>query len=75
MRSARLAPWPGSEGAPGARARTRLERATRTFPATISSTTVWNMPSVAPLLTILLGDSITEEQLAECRKVLYSLIR
>ena len=74
MRSNRLAPWPTSEGNPEARARLKMERATRSFPYTISSTTVHNMPSVAPLLTILQGDTITEEQLAECRKILYSLI-
>ena len=74
MRCNRLAPWPTSEGNPGTRARLKMERATRSFPYTISSTTVHNMPSVAPLLTILQGDTITEEQLAECRKILYSLI-
>merc|ERR1711962_1700727 len=74
MRCNRLAPWPTSEGNPGARARLKMERATRSFPYTISSTTVHNMPSVAPLLSILQGDTISEEQLAECRKILYSLI-
>ena len=74
MRCNRLAPWPTSEGNPGARARLKMERATRSFPYTISSTTVHNMPSVAPLLNILQGDTINEEQLAECRKILYSLI-
>jgi len=74
MRCNRLAPWPTSEGNPGARARLKMESATRSFPYTISSTTVHNMPSVAPLLSILQGDTISEEQLAECRKILYSLI-
>jgi len=74
MRNNRLAPWLGTDNNPAARARTKMERATRTFPFTISSTTVFNMPSVAPLLNILLQDTITEEQLAEARKILYSLI-
>jgi len=74
MRNNRLAPWPGTEGNPAGRARTKMERATRTFPCTISSTTVFNMANVAPLINILLGDTITEEQLAECRKILYSLL-
>jgi len=74
MRANRLAPWPTTEASPGGRSRVRMDRMTRTFPYTISSTTVCNMPTVAPLLAILQGETISEEQLAECRKILYSLI-
>lgn len=79
MKTNRLAPWPTAvsdltDGRPGELAKTRMDRATRVFPTTISSTTVFNMPTLAPLITTLQGEVITEEQVADCRKIIYSLM-
>jgi len=78
MRTHRLAPWPGhSMGEtiiPTTRAKHMLDRATKVFPITISSTTIFNMPVVAPMISLLQGDTLTEEGVAECQKIIYSLI-
>ena len=78
MKTHRLAPWPQRDqvagDTPGVRARQLLDRATRVFPATISSTTIFNMPVCLPLLTLLQQEMLTEEGVAECQKVIYSLV-
>jgi len=74
MKGNRLAPWPGEEGQPGEAAKARMDRATKVFPLTISSTTIFNMPSLSSLVTLLQGDALSEEQVAECRKMIYSLM-
>ena len=51
-----------------------LDMVTKVFPITISSTTIFNMPVVVPMISLLQGDTLTEEGVAECQKIIYSLI-
>jgi len=78
MRTHRLAPWPGpAQGEtikPTERAKQLLDRATKVFPSTLSSTTIFQMPVVAPMLSLLQGDSLTDEGVAECQKIIYNLM-
>ena len=72
MKTHRLAPYPGTNndgGTPGARAKMMIDRATRVFPATISSTTIFNMPVASSLINILQQDVLEENNVAECQKV------
>ena len=52
-----------------------LDRATRVFPLTISSTTIFNMPGVAPLINLLQQEVLSDEGVSDCQKVIYNLIR
>ena len=79
MRTHRLAPWPGpgTQGEtvnPTTKAKQMLDMVTKVFPITISSTTIFNMPVVVPMISLLQGDTLTEEGVAECQKIIYSLI-
>lgn len=78
MRTHRLAPWPGpgagETSKPTARAKQMLDRATKVFPTTLSSTTIFQMPVVAPMISLLQGDTLTDEGVAECQKIIYQLI-
>jgi len=79
MKTHRLAPWPGSGAGeslgPGSRARMMLDRATRVFPVTINSTTIFNMgPVVGPMLSLLQQETLPDDGVAECQKVIYNLI-
>jgi len=82
MKSNRLAPWYGSRNTiyphpddPLEKAYHRLTRHTLKCPLTTSSTTIFNMASVDPLQKILVQEELTEENLAKCRNVIYSLIK
>ena len=46
----------------------------RVFPITINSTTIFNMPVVASLVTLLQQDSLDENNVSECQKVIYNLM-
>jgi hypothetical protein len=50
-------------------ARPRIERSFKFFPYTISGTTIFNMAVLEPLQKIMVEIEMTEEELAECRKV------
>ena len=75
----RLAPWGPPQDKPslppGSRAKHMLDRATRVFPLTISSTTIFNMPGVAPLINLLQQEVLSDEGVSDCQKVIYNLIR
>ena len=57
MRSNMLGPWPGEPGQgaeqPVAKAGEKVDRFTRFFPFTISSTIIFNMAAIDPLLAAL----------------------
>merc|ERR1712142_1292946 len=78
MRTHRMAPWPGPSAGetikPISRAKEMLDRATMVFPFTLSNTTIFQMPVVAPMISLLQGDSLTDEGVAECQKIIYQLI-
>lgn len=78
MKLNRLAPHYG-ETKPGIpdpidNAAKRLSRYTLFCPQTISGTTILNMSAITPLYNIMLKEEVTEENLAECRKVIYNLL-
>ena len=81
IKNHRLAPWgpahPQDKPSlpPGTRAKHMLDRATRVFPLTINSTTIFNMPVVAPLINLLQQEILTDEGVSDCQKVIYNLIR
>jgi len=55
-------------------ARTRVERTFRVFPYTRSTTTIFEMQDLEPLQKMMIDSEMTEEDLAECRKVIYTLL-
>jgi len=71
-----LAPWHGdvTDSSPITRAADRLARFTKVLPSTISSTSLFNMPAFEPLHAALLKETLTEEDLLECRKVIFSIM-
>ena len=73
MKSNRLAPWFSENSI--AKARKRIHRYSKFCPMTISSTTIFNMAVLEPMQRIILQDEITEEDLAECRKIIYTLLQ
>lgn len=79
IKTHRLAPWGAGQEtpglSPGTRAKHMLDRATRVFPLTINSTTIFNMPVVAPLISLLQQDVLSDEGVSDCQKVIYNLIR
>ena len=77
----RLAPFYGSSKTPAKhpsdpieQAHDRLTRHTLSCPMTISTTTIFNMAVVEPLQKLIMQAELTEENLAECRRVIYSLL-
>jgi len=52
----------------------RLTRHTLSCPLTISTTTIFNMAAVEPLQKLVMQKELSEENLAECRRVIYSLL-
>ena len=46
----------------------------RVFPITINSTTIFNMPVLTSLINMLQQESLSEDAVAECQKVIYNLI-
>jgi len=61
-------------GALETNARSRVERTFRVFPYTRSSTTIFEMADLEPLQKMMIDCEMTEEDLAECRKVIYTLL-
>jgi len=78
MKFNRVAPYFGEvkakEVQPIEKMRTRLARHTKCQPLIISSTTIFNMEALEPLQQIMVQEELTEENLAECRKIIYSLL-
>lgn len=55
--------------------KTRLNRLTRYWPMTISSTVIFNLKNYFdPLPTLITKDKITDEEVFQCKKVIYNLI-
>ena len=75
--SRRMAPYYGQvkdgEYQPLQKMRDRLALHTQSCPLLISATTIFNMEVLEPLQKILVQGEITEDQLAECRKIIFSL--
>ena len=44
------------------------------FPITINSTTIFNMPVASSLIALLQQESLSDDAVAECQKVIYNLI-
>jgi len=78
MKSNRVAPYFGEvkakEEQPLDKMRERLARHTKCQTLIISSTTIFNMEVLEPLQEIMVQEELTEENLAECRKIIYSLL-
>ncbi|XP_065058147.1 integrator complex subunit 13-like [Rhopilema esculentum] len=78
MKENRLAPYPNAGGTgeelPVEKALSRLERGTRHWPMAISETLVFNMSSqLEPLLSNLVKGKLTDEDVQDCKKVIYKL--
>jgi len=76
----RLAPFYGecktsakTPSDPIEQAQEKLTRHTLSCPLTISTTTIFNMAVVEPLQKLIIQPELTEEHLAECRRVIYAL--
>lgn len=53
----------------------RLEKHTKYWPITISSTCIFNFKQyMEPLLTLMLKDVLTEDEVIQCKQCIYSLI-
>lgn len=78
MKENRLANYYGqvkeNEKQPLDKMRDRIVRYTKFCPMIISSTTIFNMEALEPLQKILVQEELTEENLAECRKIIYNLL-
>ncbi|XP_053575066.1 integrator complex subunit 13 isoform X1 [Bombina bombina] len=81
MRENRLMPFlepqykmDGSLEIPLERAKEQLERHTRYWPMIISQTTIFNMQAVVPLASVIVKESLTEEDVLNCQKTIYNLV-
>ncbi|MEE6477477.1 hypothetical protein FKM82_011527 [Ascaphus truei] len=80
MRENRLMPFLGPRGntdgqeIPLERAKEQLERHTRYWPMIISQTTIFNMQAVVPLASVIVKESLTEEDVLNCQKTIYNLV-
>lgn len=78
MKANRMAPYYGDPSkdkeTPLDKMRARVARFTKFCPMTISATTICNMEAVVPLQRLLVQEELSEDNLAECRKVIYSLL-
>uniref|UniRef100_A0A4W3INU2 Integrator complex subunit 13 n=1 Tax=Callorhinchus milii TaxID=7868 RepID=A0A4W3INU2_CALMI len=81
MRENRLAPvletrymMDGNVEVPLERAKCQLERHTRYWPMIISQTTIFNMQAVVPLASLIVKESLTEEDVLNCQKTIYNLV-
>lgn len=74
MKANRLAPWPGNNLQAIEKSRARLSRFVQVCPLTISSTTIFNMAVLEPMQRIIVQEELTDEDEAECRKAIYTLI-
>jgi len=78
MKDNRMAPYYGhvkaQEGQqPIEKMRDRVARYTKSCPMIISATTIFNMEALEPLQKILVQEELSEDNLAECRKIIFSL--
>lgn len=56
-------------------AKARLEKHSKYWPITISSTCIFNFKQyMEPLLTLMLKDVLTEDEVIQCKQCIYSLI-
>ena len=55
-------------------ARSRVERTFKVFPYTRSTTTIFEMQDLESLQKMMIDEEMTEEDLAECRKVSPTLL-
>lgn len=61
--------------APLEKATRRMERFTQYWPPTISSTMIFNMGAHVEFLTkLIVNEELTDEQVLECKKVIYNLV-
>ena len=61
--------------APIDQATLRMERFTQYWPPTISSTMIYNMGAHVEFLTkLIVNEELTDEQVLECKKVIYNLV-
>eukprot|EP00094_Tigriopus_californicus_P004701 TCALIF_04523-PA protein Name:"Similar to asun Protein asunder homolog (Xenopus tropicalis)" AED:0.24 eAED:0.24 QI:0/0.5/0/1/1/1/3/0/611 len=74
MKANRVAPWPGNNLQAVEKSRARLSRFVQVCPLTISSTTIFNMAVLEPMQRIIVQEELTDEDEAECRKAIYTLI-
>ncbi|KAG8544329.1 hypothetical protein GDO81_022677, partial [Engystomops pustulosus] len=81
MRENRLMPFletryklDGTEEIPLERAKCQLERHTRYWPMIISQTTIFNMQAVVPLASVIVKESLTEDDVLNCQKTIYNLV-
>ncbi|XP_041113340.1 integrator complex subunit 13 isoform X2 [Polyodon spathula] len=80
MRENRLTPFPepkqieAAARTPLERAKDQLERHTRYWPMIISQTTIFNMQAVVPLASLIVKESLTEEDVLTCQKTIYNLV-
>ncbi|XP_041059310.1 integrator complex subunit 13 isoform X2 [Carcharodon carcharias] len=81
MRENRLTPvvergymMDGSMELPLERAKSQLERHTRYWPMIISQTTIFNMQAVVPLASLIVKESLTDDDVLNCQKTIYNLV-
>ncbi|XP_048466410.1 integrator complex subunit 13 isoform X3 [Rhincodon typus] len=81
MRENRLTPvmergylMDGSMEVPLERAKSQLERHTRYWPMIISQTTIFNMQAVVPLASLIVKESLTDDDVLNCQKTIYNLV-
>ncbi|XP_018411592.1 PREDICTED: protein asunder homolog isoform X2 [Nanorana parkeri] len=81
MRENRLMPFldqryriDGTPEVPLDRAKFQLERHTRYWPMIISQTTIFNMQAVVPLASVIVKETLTEEDVLNCQKTIYNLV-
>lgn len=78
----RLAPYPESASGgedntatPLERSREQLSRHTKYWPITLSSTSLFTLgPQIEPLTTLLVKDTLTEDEVVECKQVILCLM-
>ncbi|KAM9310940.1 LOW QUALITY PROTEIN: integrator complex subunit 13 [Gastrophryne carolinensis] len=81
MRENRLMPFldqqykvDGTVEVPLERAKGQLERYTRYWPMIISQTTIFNMQAVVPLASVIVKETLTEDDVLNCQKTIYNLV-
>ena len=77
MKENKLVPYAESSGPvnPVALAASRIDRYTQFWPLTISSTMLFNMGGVVePLAKLIIKQNLTDDQVIECKKVIYNLL-
>ncbi|XP_075066557.1 integrator complex subunit 13 isoform X1 [Mixophyes fleayi] len=81
MRENRLMPFletrykmDGTEEVPLERAKVQLEKHTRYWPMIISQTTIFNMQAVVPLASVIVKETLTDDDVLNCQKTIYNLV-